>query len=187
MKATKEKSRTYQRTGGAESTTVYSSVNSRRDENKPYQICCLHKSSLGERQKNVLSTGQQKMQCLCINNGFREQKQDKKRYTHCHKEKSSFRSLYLVSSQIAMSLNLMGLDFWFFHNCTHVTECYYHCQDLLLYFFEESIICMYTLILFPLNISFPISKFQTFEIFCNLCLIVYILYVTHRYVSIPSI
>ena len=127
MKATKEKSRTYQRTGGAESTTVYSSVNSRRDENKPYQICCLHKSSLGERQKNVLSTGQQKMQCLCINNGFREQKQDKKRYTHCHKEKSSFRSLYLVSSQIAMSLNLMGLDFWFFHNCTHVTECYYHC------------------------------------------------------------
>ena len=49
MKKTMQKNGTYQSTGGVERTTVYSCVYNRRDENKPYQICCLRKSSLGER------------------------------------------------------------------------------------------------------------------------------------------
>jgi hypothetical protein len=80
-----------------------------------------------------------------------------------------------------------GVRLLVFHNCTHVTDFYYQCSDLLLYFFEESIIYTYMLILFLLNISLTTSKFQPFKIFCNLCLIVYAFYMTQRYVYIPSV
>jgi len=59
MEKTKEKNGTYQSTYwwcrkhyGVQLCVyncVYSCVYNRRDENKPYQICCLRKSSLGER------------------------------------------------------------------------------------------------------------------------------------------
>jgi len=68
---------------------------------------------------------------------------------HCNGEALSDLCI-LGPSQMVIPFNTMATRFVIAHNCPHITEYYYYCNDLWLFFFSEPIISTSQLILLNL-------------------------------------